>query len=140
MTDIAHVYTGEIEMTRKKARTVPKGSINLYALERETKKLLALLKDRRTDLPSWNILLLRQVENLRKLLEVKAQKRTPPEVTKKEVLKKAIEVFEGRKDATWWLTREAIALGEQTPASLLSTPSGCKKVMNHLARIQYAIS
>lgn len=125
-------------MTRKKTSTLPKG-VSLDELERETEKLLALLKNRNPWHSWWNIALLKQVEALRALVDVKTEKRPSKRVFVSEVLNKATEVFGGRKEVRLWLKREALGLDGMTPESLLTTPEGCEKVMTFLVRLEHNV-
>lgn len=56
-----------------------------------------------------------------------------------EVLAKAIEVFDTPEDLQNWLHTPSVALGRQTPISLLDTSFGARLVTDQLGRIEHGI-
>ncbi len=56
-----------------------------------------------------------------------------------EVYAKGFEVFGNEKKFARWLNKKSIALGNQTPFSLLDTSYGVQLILNEIERIDYGI-
>jgi len=55
------------------------------------------------------------------------------------ILYKAIEVFENKKEAVYWLKVKQYGLNNRVPIDLLTTEAGAKEVENLLGRIEYGL-
>lgn len=55
------------------------------------------------------------------------------------VIEKAIEVLGSREDALAWLERPAMALEQKTPASMLGSEGGRRKVSNLLLQLEFGV-
>ena len=56
-----------------------------------------------------------------------------------ELLNKATEILGSQQDAEQWLATPAIALEQQAPIDLLSTPTGVELVEDLLERMEYGV-
>lgn len=56
-----------------------------------------------------------------------------------EVYAKGFEVFGNEKKFARWLNKKSIALGNQTPFSLLDTSYGVQLILNEIERIDFGI-
>lgn len=55
------------------------------------------------------------------------------------ITQKATQILGSAADAQTWLDTPAMALDNQTPRTLLSTPAGVDRVRDHLTRLEYGV-
>ena len=61
------------------------------------------------------------------------------QVTRRQIIDKAIEIFGSRDDAHAWLNQPAMALEQQRPVSLIRSQRGRLVVCNLLIQLEYGV-